>query len=211
LIRVKICGVNDEAAFDAAAAAGADWVGFVFFARSPRYVTPARAASISARLEGGPRRVGLFVEPGDLDIEATLARMKLDVLQIYAPPARLEKIAARFAVPIWRSVPVTGRADLPTGIAPASALLVEPKPPPGATRPGGNAAALDWSLLKSWAPAYSWLLAGGLQPGNVARAIAESGATAVDVSSGVETEPGQKSPQLIHAFVQAARRERPNR
>jgi len=211
VIRVKICGVNDEAAFDAATEAGADWVGFVFFAHSPRHVTPARAASLSARVEGGPRRVGLFVEPDDVEVEAALARTHLDVLQIYAPPNRVAEIAARFDVPVWRCAPVTGVADLPAGIAPAAALVVEPKPPPGATRPGGNAAALDWSLLKSWAPAYSWLLAGGLRPGNVARAITESGATSVDVSSGVETAPGQKSPELIRAFVDAARRERPNR
>ena len=210
MIRVKICGVNDEAAFDAAAAAGADWVGFVFFARSPRHVTPARAASLSARLDGGPRRVGLFVEPDDTAVEQALAHLKLDVLQIYAPATRIVEIAARFAVQVWRSVPVTGRADLPAEIGPAAALLVEPKPPPGATRPGGNATALDWSLLKSWAPAYPWLLAGGLHPGNVAHAIEASGASAVDVSSGVETEPGQKSPALIRAFIAAARRERPS-
>ncbi len=95
--------------------------------------------------------------------------------------------------------------DLPADIAPAAAALIEPNPPPGATRPGGNATSLDWSLLKSWRPTYPWLLAGGLRPDNVARAIAESGATAVDVSSGVETAPGEKSPERIHALVQAAR------
>ena len=210
MIRVKICGVNSEAAFDAAVEAGADWVGFVFFAGSPRCITPARAAALSARASGGPLRVGLFVEPADAEIEAALAYLPLDVLQLYASQDRAATIAARFGVPVWRSVPVTRPADAPTDIAPSVALVVEPRPPPGATRPGGNAMALDWSLLKAWQPAYPWLLAGGLRPDNVARAIAESGAAAVDVSSGVETAPGQKSPPLIRAFIDAARRERPN-
>lgn len=208
VIRVKICGVNDEAAFDAAAEAGADWVGFVFFARSPRCVTPARAAALSSRVKGGPVRVGLFVEPADAEIEAALAHFKLDVLQLYAPAARVAEIGARFGVPVWRAVPVTGPGDLPASIAGEAALVVEPKPPPGATRPGGNATPLDWSLLRAWRPAYPWLLAGGLRPDNVGRAVAESGAAAVDVSSGVETAPGRKSASLIRALVDAARRER---
>jgi len=210
-IRVKICGVNDEAAFDAAAEAAADWIGFVFFARSPRFVAPARAAALSARITGGPLRVGLFVEPADAEIVAALAHIQLDVLQLYAPAARVAEIAACFGVPVWRCVPVTGLADLPADITPAAALLAEPKPPPGASRPGGNATPFDWSMLKPWQPAYPWLLAGGLRPDNVARAITESGASAVDVSSGVETAPGQKSPALIRALVDAARRERLDR
>ena len=211
MIRVKICGVNSEAAFDAAVEAGADWVGLVFFAGSPRCITPARAAALSARASGGPLRVGLFVEPADAEIEAALAYLPLDVLQLYASQDRAATIAARFGVPVWRSVPVTGLADAPADIAPAVALVVEPKPPAGATRPGGNAISLECKLLRTWRPAYPWLLAGGLRPDNVASAIAESGARAVDVSSGVETVPGQKSPALIRAFMDAARRERPHR
>jgi phosphoribosylanthranilate isomerase len=203
--RVKICGVNSAEAFDAAADAGADWLGLVFFPRSPRFVTPAQAAVLSARRQGGPQRVGLFVEPADQEIADTLAVVSLDILQVYAAPARVAEISLHFGLPVWRSVHVGSADDLPGSAGAAAALLIEPRPPPGATRPGGNATALDWTLLGGWAPPFPWLLAGGLTPDNVARAIAESGATAVDVSSGVETTPGQKSPALIEQMITAVR------
>ncbi len=203
MIRVKICGINTPDAFDAACAA--DWVGFVFFPASPRYVTPHQAAALSARDQGGPQRVGLFVSPTDADIAATLAALHLDALQVYDTPGRIAAITGGFGIPVWRSVHVGAASDLPTAPGAAAALLIEPRPPAGANRPGGNAVALDWSMLKSWRPDFPWLLAGGLTPANVAAAIAASGAPAVDVSSGVETAPGLKSPGLIRAFVDAAR------
>jgi len=203
MIRVKICGVNSPAAADAAA--DADWAGYVFFARSPRYVSADMAASLAARHPQGPARVGLFVEPSDAEIAAVLAALRLDVLQVYASPARVADLAARFGLPVWRAVGVAAAADLPATAGAASALLIEARPPAHATRPGGNATALDWSILSGWTPDYPWLLAGGLRPDNVAHAIAASGAVAVDVSSGVEDSPGQKSPALIRAFIAAAR------
>jgi phosphoribosylanthranilate isomerase len=212
---VKICGINSPEAFDTAVQAGADWVGFVFYPRSPRYITPPQAAALSARSPGGPARVGLFVGATDADIEATLAEVALDILQLYDPPARAAAIALRFALPVWRSVSVATGAQpsegglpesgLPVSAGAAAALLIEPAPPKGATRPGGNAVTLDWSRLRGWEPAFPWLLAGGLTPGNVGQAIAASGATAVDVSSGVETAPGEKSSSLIRAFIEAAK------
>ncbi len=205
MVRVKICGVNSAEAFDAAADAGADWIGFVFFAGSPRAVSPAQAACLAARRPGGPARVGLFVEPSDAEIAASLALTPLDVLQIYAPPARVADIAARFGRPVWRALGVGSAADLPAAAGPAEALIVEPRAPSAASRPGGNGQAMDWSILRAWAPAYDWLLAGGLTPANVGGAIAQSGARAVDVSSGVEHAPGKKSPDLIKAFIEAAR------
>ncbi len=204
-VRVKICGINSPDAFDSAAEAGADWVGFVFFARSPRCVTPAQAASLSARLAGGPARVGLFVDPTDDQIATALDSLALHALQLYAPMARIRTIADRFAVPVWRSLAVRTRDDLPEDGEPAAALVIEPPAPPGAARPGGNAASLDWALLSGWQANTPWLLAGGLNPGNVGRAIAQSGARAVDVSSGVEAAPGVKDRTLIAAFVSAAR------
>lgn len=208
--RVKICGVNAPDAVDAALTHGADWIGLVFFPRSPRFLTPAEAAALAASLvaqrpAGGPALVGLFVEPTDEQIAATLAAVPLDILQLYATPARATAIATRFARPVWRSVPVATTADLPPTTDGAAALLIEPRPPATATRPGGNSTLLDWSLLADWHPAYPWLLAGGLTPDNVAAAIAATGAPAVDVSSGVETAPGVKSPALIEAFIKAAR------
>jgi phosphoribosylanthranilate isomerase len=205
MTRFKICGLNDAAGFDAAVAAGADWVGFVFFAASPRAVTPGQAAALSARHAGGPAWVGLFVEPDDADIDAALAALKLDVLQIYAAPARAAALRARTGVAVWRAVGVAQPSDLPHRLDGADALLVEARPPPGATRPGGNAARLDWAMLSGWTAPGPWILAGGLDPANVAQAIAASGAPAVDVSSGVEWHNGVKDPALIAAFAAAVR------
>jgi len=204
-VRVKICGVNSPAAFDAAAEAGATWIGFVFYPGSPRHVTPVLAARLSARLIGGPSRVGLFVDPTDAEVADVLDTLKLNVLQLYASAERTAAIRARFDVPVWRSIGVRVREDLPEDSGVAAALVIEPKPPPGATRPGGLSVPLDWSLLLGWQPEMKWLLAGGLTPWNVARAIKLTDAAAVDVSSGVESAPGVKDPDLIQAFVSAAR------
>jgi phosphoribosylanthranilate isomerase len=147
----------------------------------------------------------LFVGAADDDITAALGAVDLDVLQLYDPPLRVEAIAARFGLPVWRSVPVGTLSDLPSVPGPAAALVIESRPPAGATRPGGNAATLDWTMLRTWRPAFPWLLAGGLTPANVAEAVAASGAQAVDVSSGVEVAPGEKSAPLIRAFIAAAK------
>ena len=202
---MKICGVTTEAAFDACLQAGVDWIGFVFFAASPRCLTPGAAALLSHRAPGGPGRVGLFVDPTDDEISATLDSVALSALQLYAAPARIGAIRARFGVPVWRAVGVASAAELPEGAGVASCLVVEAKPPAGADRPGGNGAALDWTMLAGWEPGAPWMLAGGLTQGNVGRAILQSGAQAVDVSSGVESAPGVKEPGLIAGFVAQAR------
>ena len=205
-VRVKICGVNSEAAFDACAQAGVDWIGFVFYPSSPRYLTPAAAGVLSHRMPGGPARVGLFVDPGDDEIAEALDSLALSALQLYAEPARIGAIRAKFGVPVWRAVGVATAADLPEGGGVASCLVVEPKAPAQADRPGGNAVTLDdWSMLAGWEPGTPWMLAGGLTQGNVGRAILQSGARAVDVSSGVESAPGVKEPSLITGFVAQAR------
>ncbi len=205
MIRVKICGVNDSTAFDAAVAAGADWIGFVFFPPSPRALTPDAAAVLSGRHAAGPARVGLFVDPGDAEVAAVLAAVRLDALQLYVEPARAAVVREKFGVPVWRAVGVARAADLPVAAEGADGFVIEPKPPAEATRPGGNAIPLDWSLPAGWQAPAPWLLAGGLTPGNVAGAIRASGALAVDVSSGVERSRGVKDPALIRAFVAAAR------
>jgi phosphoribosylanthranilate isomerase len=202
--RVKICGLNSAAAFDAAVDAGADWIGFVFFPPSPRFVTPAQAASLSARLLGGTPRVGLFVEPTLAAIGDVLAHMRLDVVQVNGA-VDAGAIRRRFGVQVWRAVGVSRAEDLPTAMDGADALLLDAKPPKDATRPGGNAQSFDWRILRGWRAPGPWILAGGLRPDNVAEAIVVSGAPAVDVSSGVETAPGVKSADLIRAFIRAAR------
>ncbi|MBE7620610.1 phosphoribosylanthranilate isomerase [Komagataeibacter sp. FXV2] len=203
-IGVKICGITEADALDTAIKAGARWVGFVFFGPSPRNITPDVAATLAARVPaGGPGRIGLFVKPTDAEIERVLDTVTLDGLQVYAPEARAMEIRARFGLPVWRAVGIATHADLPdsTGL---DGLVIESRPPAGSTRPGGNARCLDWGLTEGWRAPVPWMLAGGLNPANVADAIRRSGARAVDVSSGVESAPGVKSPDLIRAFMTAA-------
>jgi phosphoribosylanthranilate isomerase len=205
MTRVKICGINDPLAFDTAIEAGADWVGLNFFPPSPRYVTPAQAAALSARSSGGPPRVGLFVDPTPDAIAATLDAVRLDILQLYGA-LDLASLRTRFGLPMWRSIGVATAADLPRSADGADGLVIEAKAPPEATRPGGNAVSFDWSLLRGWRAPAPWLLAGGLTVDNVAEAIRVSFAQAVDVSSGVESARGVKDPALIRAFISNAKR-----
>jgi len=205
MIRVKICGINDEAGLDAAVEAGADWVGFVFFPPSPRYVAPERAAILSARAGPVPLRVGLFVNPGEEDIAAVLTAVRLDVLQCYGQAAHVKALRSRFGLPVWRACGIGQAARLPKSAEGADALVLEPQPCVNATRPGGNALSFDWSVLKGWAAPAPWILAGGLTAGNVRSAIRTTGASAVDVSSGVECALGVKDPDLIRSFIRSAR------
>ena len=205
MTKVKICGVNDAASFDTVVAAAADYVGFVFFAKSPRFITPATAAGLSARHAGGPQRVALLVAPEDDALAEVIAALQPDILQIYAPAERCADIRTRFGRPVWRAVGVSTAADLPTDAGGVDALLIEAKPPKDATRPGGNAAAFDWTILAGWTPGFDWLLAGGLDPDNVAEAVRIGHPPGVDVSSGVESAPGVKDPARIRAFITAAR------
>lgn len=207
-IEVKICGVNTPDAMRWAAEAGADFVGFVFFPASPRAVTPAEAGMISASLMGGPRRVGLFVDPDDALLEAAIG--PLDVIQLHGEesPARVAEIRARFGLEVMKAIGIATEADLAAiaEYAPvADRLLLDAKPPPDAVLPGGNAAPFEWRLARLACIERPWLLAGGLMPGNVAAAIAASGAPGVDVSSGVERARGVKDAGLIRDFVAAAR------
>ena len=208
-VRVKICGINDPDAFDAAIAAGADWVGFNFFPPSPRYITPSQAATLSARSPGGPPRVGLFVDATPEAITAVLDTVRLDALQLYGA-VDLPALHDRFGLPLWRPVGIASAADVPAVSGGADVLLLEAQPPPKATRPGGNATTFDWSLLRGWIAPAPWILAGGLTPENIAEAICASGAPAVDVSSGVESRRGIKDPALIRAFIANARAASPS-
>jgi len=205
MVRVKICGITDPASLDAAVEGGADWTGFVFFPPSPRFLTPGQARALASRHPDGPPRVGLFVTPTETMIADALAEVRLDILQLYGAGDALPAIRARFGLPVWRAAGVAVAADLPLSLEGADALLLEAKPPPDATRPGGNAVRFDWTLTRGWQPPGPWLLAGGLDPGNVAEAIRQAGADAVDVSSGVERATGVKDPALIHAFIRNAR------
>ncbi len=204
MTRVKICGINSPDGLDACVEAGVDWIGFNFYPRSPRYVTPAQAAVLSHHIQGGPCSVGLFVQPRDSDIAETLASLKLDILQIYADSARVAELGSRFQIEVWRAIGVTSRDDLPHEAGGADGFVVEAPARPG-ERPGGNARVFDWAMLHGWHAPKPWLLAGGLTTENVGLALNATQAPAVDVSSGVESAPGCKSPALIRAFVAAVR------
>lgn len=209
-VEVKICGIRDAEALDAAIAAGADLVGFVFFPPSPRAVTPAQAGALSARHAGGPVRVGLFVDPTDDDLTAALAAVPLGLLQLHGEetPERAASIRARFGVPVMKALGIGASADLDAADAFAPVVdrfLFDAKPPPGGPLPGGNAQPFEWRLMAGRAIAKPWLLAGGLTPGNVAEAIRVAGAPGVDVSSGVESARGVKDPALIRTFIAAAK------
>lgn len=211
MTEVKICGLSTPEALRAAAEAGADLVGFVFFPASPRALTPAQAGALSASLEGGPQRVGLFVDPDDALIEAVLAEVPLDMIQLHGSetPKRVAEIRARFGRPVMKAIGIASEADLSqidafAGVA--DRLLLDAKPPAEATRPGGNAEAFEWRLARLKAIPVPWLLAGGLVPANVAEAIRIAGAPGVDVSSGVERAKGVKDEGLIRDFIRAVRR-----
>ena len=207
---VKICGIKDVTGLEAAREEGADMVGFVFFPPSPRAVTPAEAGLLVRSYAGGPKRVGLFVDPDDATLAATLAEVPLDILQLHGEesPARAGKIRARFRKPVMKALGIGSKADLARLADYADQVdyfLLDARPPPDSALPGGNALAFDWSLMKGEQPPRPWLLAGGLTPDNVAEAIIASGATGVDVSSGVERARGIKDPVAIAAFITAAK------
>ena len=207
---VKICGLNDEAGVAAAVEGGADFVGVVFFAKSPRFIEPARAAELLAEVPHKIKRVGLFVDAEDALFERVLKNVRLDLLQLHGkePPARVAQLRDHWGLPAMKAIGVSAAADLDAAkpyLDVADRLMFDAKAPPGATRPGGNAIAFDWTLLAGHKWTLPWFLAGGLEPGNVARAIKLSGAKAVDVSSGVESAPGVKDPKKIRAFIKAAK------
>ena len=209
-VQAKICGIRDAGGMDAAVAGGADFIGFNFVPPSPRDVSPALARDLSARHAGGPVRVGLFVDPTDDVLAATLAEVALGEIQLHGSetPERAAAIRARFGLPVMKAIGVAEPRDLDAVAAFAPVVdrfLFDAKPPPGADLPGGNAQPFEWRLMAGRAIPRPWLLAGGLTPGNVAEAIRATGAPGVDVSSGVERARGVKDPARIAAFLAAAK------
>ena len=203
-VGVKICGITTEAAVEACIESGVDWVGFVFFERSPRHLSVAQAAALARRLPATILPVGLFVRPVAATIAHVLADMPLAALQIYDTPARIQAIRAEFSLDVWEARPLAP-GEAPPDTTPAHRLVIEARAPDGVDRPGGTGTSLAWADLYGWATPVPWLLAGGLTAGNVAAAVRASGAAAVDVSSGVESAPGVKDPAAVRAFAKAAR------
>ena len=207
---VKICGLSTPATLEAALAAGADMVGFVRFPRSPRHIELGLGRALSRQAAGRTLRVLLVVDPDDAALDEDLAEIGPDLLQLHGSetPSRVAAIRTRTGLPVMKALGIGAAPDLARVAdyrAVSGRILLDAKPPKGAALPGGNGVSFDWSLLAALDPGPDIMLSGGLDPGNVAAAIAATRVAAVDVSSGVESRPGEKDPDLVRAFVRAAR------
>ncbi|PTQ65538.1 phosphoribosylanthranilate isomerase [Sphingomonas sp. PP-CE-3G-477] len=205
--KTKICGLSTLATLDAAIRHGASHVGFVFFPASPRHVTFAKAAELAARVPGHVAKVGVFVDPEDDMLEQAVGSAALDVLQLHkVTPPRAAAIRAKFGIETWVAVAVRTRGDLDAAhgfVGVADRILYDAKTPDSAAMPGGMGLRFDWDLLDGFRHPLPWALSGGLDPTNVAEAIRRTGTELVDVSSGVESEPGTKDEARIAAFLRA--------
>ena len=208
-LKVKICGISDAAALEAAQQAGAHFAGFVFFPPSPRNISPDQAAAL-AKEAGRMKLVGVFVDPDDEDIEKVLAKVSLDFIQLHGheSPGRVREIREKFDVPVIKAIPVADAKDIKAAQkyqACADVILFDTAPRSDDLLPGGNARAFDHKLLNGKEFDFPWGLSGGLDAGNLEAAVTESGTRMVDVSSGVEQNPGQKDAALIKGFMAKAK------
>ncbi|MCC5980202.1 MAG: phosphoribosylanthranilate isomerase [Oceanicaulis sp.] len=206
--RVKICGMSDETSVRAAVAAGADYLGFIIFEKSPRAVSVERAAELAA-LKGPAKSVAVLVDPDDALLGEVLRGFRPDIIQLHGGESPERCLDARnyAAEAVWKAVPVASSEDVARArryAGFADAILFDAKPPRGADRPGGWGEGYDYGLVKGF-DALPFILAGGLNPDTVADAIAASGARVVDTVSGVESAPGVKDIAKIGAFVKAAK------
>lgn len=207
--RVKICGLTRPETVSAAVEAGAAYVGFVFFPKSPRHVDIEAARDLAVNVPMGVAKVALIVDADDAATDAILDRVPIDMLQLHGSetPERVADLRRRTGLPVMKAIGISEAADVEkidrfSGVA--DQILVDAKPPAGGDLPGGNGLSFDWRLVANRRWAVPWMLAGGLTPENVAEAIALTGARQVDVSSGVERAPGVKDEALIRAFLKSA-------
>ena len=207
----KICGLKDPAAVAAALAGRAAFLGFVFFEKSARHVSPAEAGRLAEPARGRARTVAVTVDPSDALLREITGALRPDFIQLHGreTPARVREVAMRTGAGTIKVISIGEESDLAKlgeFEAVADHLMLDAKAPPGADRPGGHGARFDWSLTYGRKFARPWFLAGGLDPYNVIDAVRLSGAPVVDVSSGVERGAGLKDPALIEAFLRAAAR-----
>src|SRR5262245_6293662 len=207
---VKICGLKTPDALDAALEAGADMVGFVFFAPSPRHLGYEAARLLGARVKGRATKVALSVDATDAELGNVVDALRPDMLQLHGKetPERVAVLRSRFGLPVMKALPVEQKSDLSPireYARVADRILFDARAPRDATRPGGLGKAFDWRLLQNLDIGVPIMLSGGLDAANVAEALAVTRAPSVDVSSGVEKRPGEKDVAKIHAFVRAAR------
>lgn len=212
-VAVKICGLSTAETLATALDAGADYVGFVFFPKSPRNVTVEQAAALADQARGRAKIVALTVDASDALLQDIAAAVKPDLIQAHGAetPERIAAIKALTGIPVMKALKVGGPEDVAAGrayAAVADLLLFDAKAPAALkdALPGGNGVSFDWSLLADGQGGHRFMLSGGLNPGNVAEAIRQTGARLVDVSSGVESSPGIKDQGLIRKFIEAVRR-----
>ncbi|WP_305969422.1 MULTISPECIES: phosphoribosylanthranilate isomerase [unclassified Mameliella] len=209
-VRVKICGLTRPGDMEMVAGAGASYAGLVFFAKSPRNVTPEVARDLALEAPVGIAKVGLMVNPTDEFLDEVMRLVPLDMVQLHGAetPERVAEVRARWGLPVMKAVGVGAAEDLEKLAVyqqVADQILVDAKPPKGADLPGGNGLAFDWKLIAGRRWSRPWMLAGGLTPENVGLAVAMTGTAQVDVSSGVESAPGIKDLGKVRAFVEAAK------
>ena len=209
-VSVKICGLATVDDVRGCADAGANYMGLVFFQKSPRNITLPAARELALAAPLGLAKVALVVNPSDADLDAITGTVPLDMLQLHGreTPERVAEVKARYGLPVMKAVGIADGDDLPkleSYFGVADQILVDAKPPKGGELPGGNGLSFDWRLIAGRRWPCPWMLAGGLTPENVAEAVKMTGAKQVDVSSGVEHAPGQKNAELIQKFVQSSR------
>jgi len=207
--RVKICGVTTPDIVAAAAEAGAAYIGFVYFEKSPRHLGIAEAAKLAIDVPMGICKTVLLVNPSDDLLTTYLDQVPIDMIQLHGSetPERVKKVKALTGLPVMKAVGISGPEDISKiddFASVADQILVDAKPPKDADLPGGNGLAFDWGLIAGRRWSVPWMLAGGLTPENVAEAVNRTGARQVDVSSGVEATPGVKDADMISNFVSAA-------
>lgn len=211
-VEVKICGLSTAESVDCAVAAGADYIGFVFYPPSPRYVSPRDAAALATRARGKSKIVALVVDAGDQLLREISETVSPDLFQAHGSesPERIAEISSLTGCPVIKAVKVREPGDISSAAAygsSAAMVLFDAKAPESLqdALPGGNGIAFDWSLLDNAGRHRRFMLSGGLDEGNVAEAIRVTGAPVVDVSSGIEDAPGKKNLDRIRKFIETAR------
>jgi phosphoribosylanthranilate isomerase len=207
---VKICGLSTRETLDVALDAGANMVGFVFFPPSPRHLGLEAARDLGKLPQPRVSKVALTVDADDATLEGIVAALQPDILQLHGREtvARVRDIKRKFSLPVMKAIAVETRADLsalPGYAEVADRILFDARAPREATRPGGLGAVFDWHILEDLDLKVPFMVSGGLRAGNVAEAVRVTRAGGVDVSSGVERAPGLKDPEMIRAFIKAAR------
>jgi phosphoribosylanthranilate isomerase len=213
---IKICGLKTDAAMAAALSGGASHVGFIFFAKSPRYVDPAEAGRLREAARGKAMAVAVTVDASDAFLDEIVAKMQPDMLQLHGAetPERVAEVKARYGLPVMKALPLSEAADLERikpFIGIADRFLFDAKPPKGSELPGGNGVAFDWRVLVDLDGGVDYMLSGGLNAANIGDALRLANPPGIDISSGVESAPGVKDPALIEQFFRAVRAARDDR